>query len=264
MIDTGLGELFSAIKNNRKIAQIKYSFLSPELEDIYFIVPTYQEAKMISVLSGNNVEHTDHFVFEVLNQYIPIKSQLEWLLGKDTPAGLFISTYKSIVQASYPKDSFVVNQRLELARNNLNLFDSIFSILVNELKMNPETLRSMTFDEIIKTLAIGEKFLLDKELIEEHIEISGPRYIEPRPSNTIIDYYRMYGIEEGGEGYFSDTSNQMDTFEAIKQVQAEQLSKKRKYINFAEENKKLERALGPELTQELVRDDIDPYGAIMR
>ncbi len=259
---TGFEEVFSAIKSGKELRQIRYSLLDPDLFDVVFVTPTYFEATKIQSFFRFNQEHTVSLMLEVLNQYIIRKEDRDYLFGLKAPAGLISSTFKIIMFSSFPRDAQALSSRVDLYRKNGSIVDSITELLVCEGGFADSEIKGMTLDQIAQSVAIVERNLITNQKLESEVKISGTPYVPVEHKNTILAKYRQNGISEVPSGIILTDYTKVDAFEQIKHEKKQDLTKQRKTINFEEENRKLEKALGPELARDIIRDDLDPYNTI--
>lgn len=261
---TGIKEVFDVLRKGRTVYQIKYSLLEPEYFDVFFECPSLKEGLSITEMIRQNPAETDLFVFETINQYVILSKDKEWLFDK-APAGFISSTFKAIMSVSRPRGQTQLTNTLNLIRNNEDLFDSFKNLLIGEFNIEPSTFENQTMEDFLRTVVAAEKTLLRKEVLEKPIEIKGGNdYVEFLQRNSLVDHYRKNGIKEEGIGSYISLSTKLDKYENLKADQkAELAGKRRQFINFDEENRKLEEALGPD-SGDIIRDDLDPYTYIAK
>lgn len=256
---TGIKEIFDRLRLGKTLYQIKYSLLDPALFDVVFECPTLKEGQAIAEMIRINQEQVDLFICETLNQYVVLENDRNWLFNS-APAGLVTSTFKAIMSVGRPRGRTQLLNLMNKVRNEEDLFDSFRTLLIGEFNVEPSSFNNQTMEDFIKTVVSAEKTLIRKELLEKEIEIKGGSDFEELPvRNSIVDHYRKYGIREEGISNYVSHESKLNRFENIKhEAKAELATKRRQYINFDEENRKLEAALGPD-SSDIIRDDLDPY-----
>lgn len=259
---TGFEEVFHAIKAGKELRQIRYSLLDSRLFDIVFVTPSYIEATKIQSFLHFNEEHHLPVILEIINQYVIRKEDRDYIFGLNAPAGLIYATFKMIMLSSFPRDAQALASKVDLYRKNGSILDSIFELLICEGGYSYSDLSAMTLDQIAQTISIVERNLITNQKLESEVKISGPPFIKVKDENTILAKYRRNGISETPTGIILTDYTKVDAFEQIKHEKKQDLNSQRKTINFEEENRKLEKALGPELARDIIRDDLDPYTTV--